>query len=135
MFEGSTGAHALRRLETDLIGWMTTVDARGQPQTSPVWFLWDGAEFTVYSLDSARRRNIEGNPRVSLNLDGDGMGGDVVIVEGRAAVDTDLPPAHANQPYLGKYRDRLDAYRWTAEWFSSRYSVPIRITPTRVRHW
>ncbi len=39
---GSAGdAHALERLRTDMIGWLTTVRSDGQPQTFPIWFLWD----------------------------------------------------------------------------------------------
>ena len=30
------GARALRRLETELIAWMTTVNPDGQPQASPI---------------------------------------------------------------------------------------------------
>jgi Pyridoxamine 5'-phosphate oxidase len=35
-------AHAERRLRTEPIVWLTTVRADGRPQSSPVWFLWDG---------------------------------------------------------------------------------------------
>ena len=39
------GAKALRRLETELMGWVTTVSPDGQPRSSPIWFLWrDGDE-------------------------------------------------------------------------------------------
>ena len=36
------GARALRRLQTELIGWLTTINPDGQPQASPIWFVWDG---------------------------------------------------------------------------------------------
>lgn len=37
------------RLRTERIAWITTVAPSGQPQSSPVWFLWDedAAEFLV----------------------------------------------------------------------------------------
>ena len=35
------GARALERLATDRIAWLTTVDADGQPQSMPIWFLWE----------------------------------------------------------------------------------------------
>ena len=70
------------RLADATVIWLTTVSADGQPQTSPVWFLWQDDRFLVYSLaDSPRVRNLRANPRVSLNLDGDGRGG--AIVTGR----------------------------------------------------
>ena len=43
------GARARRRLDGELIGWLVTVNGRGAPQPSPVWFLWDGESFLVYS--------------------------------------------------------------------------------------
>ncbi|MDH3426650.1 MAG: nitroreductase/quinone reductase family protein, partial [Acidimicrobiia bacterium] len=62
--------HTTKRLQNDLIAWLTTVSRGGQPQTSPVWFLWDDGAIWVYSLpDTARVRNIEANPKVSVNLD------------------------------------------------------------------
>ena len=36
------GARATRRLNEEIIGWLTTVSPSGQPQPVPVWFLWDG---------------------------------------------------------------------------------------------
>ena len=59
-----TDRHALERLQTDMIGWLTTVRADGQPQTFPIWFLWDGEEALIYSDRRARRNaNIAANPR------------------------------------------------------------------------
>jgi len=34
------GAMALGRLDTELMAWVTTVNPDGQPQSSPIWFLW-----------------------------------------------------------------------------------------------
>lgn len=129
------GAEAAGRLETERVAWLTTVAADGTPQTSPVWFLWEGAEFLVYSLESARVRNVTARPRVSLNLDGDGQGGAIVVVEGEATVDRSRPSAANNPSYLAKYRPVIDDYGWTPEWFAERYRVPIRIRPTRYRYW
>ena len=56
---GSDGdAHALARLATDMIGWLTTVTPEGQPQTFPIWFLWEDGEVLVYS-DRRAKRNAE----------------------------------------------------------------------------
>ena len=129
------GARAVTRLEQDRIGWLTTVAADGTPQTSPIWFIWDGDEFLLYSLESARARNIRDRPRVSLNLDGDGRGGDIVVVEGSARIDRDAPSAAEHPAYLDKYGLVMDDNGWTPEWFAHEYPVPIRITPTRYRYW
>lgn len=124
------------RLQQELIVWLTTVTATGRPQTSPVWFLWEGDEFLIYSLaDTARVRNLRANPHVALNFDGDGVGGAVVTFEGVARVVADAPPACAVAEYVEKYRDEMTRHGWTPEEFSRRYPVAIRITPQRVRSW
>jgi PPOX class probable F420-dependent enzyme len=131
----ASGQRAAERLATERIGWLTTVASDGTPQVSPIWFLWDGTEILVYSLESPRARNIANHPRVSLNLDGNGLGGDIVIVEGTARIDTDAPSADNNPEYVEKYLPVMNDYGWTPEWFAGRYSVPIRISPTRFRFW
>ena len=128
------GARALRRLETELMAWLTTVNPDGQPQASPIWFLWDGEEILLYSWSRAPRNgNIPDRSRVAFNLEAGIDGEDVVTAEGEARVVPDEPPASANPTYLAKYKRMFDTYGWTPEWFSGRYSVPIRIRPTRWR--
>jgi hypothetical protein len=39
------GRRAEGRLREEGIAWLTTVRADGQPQSVPVWFLWDGGSF------------------------------------------------------------------------------------------
>jgi PPOX class probable F420-dependent enzyme len=64
------GAHAAQRLHDELIVWLTTVRPSGQPDTVPVWFLWDGTTVLIYSRPGqAKLRNIAHNPRVSVVLD------------------------------------------------------------------
>jgi PPOX class probable F420-dependent enzyme len=128
------GRRAAERLGDELIIWLTTVRADGQPQASPVWFLWDGEEFLVYSAaGTPRTRNLETNRRVALNLNSNDRGGDIVSFEAEARIDPGVPPASANPAYLAKYQGMIDGYGWTAESFSSDYPVPVRIRPARVR--
>lgn len=129
------GAHALERLATARVIWMTTVGRDGAPQSSPVWFLWDGETFLVYSLESPRVRNLDRHPRVGLHLDGNGLGGDIVVAEGTARVDRSLPAASANPDYLAKYGPIMADRDWTPEWFAGRYSAPVVVEPTRFRYW
>ena len=109
--------------------------AAGQPQASPVWFLWVDDEILLYSrADTPRPTNIRANPRVAANLDSDGEGGDVVSIEGEAriaceqAAEADVPPA-----YVEKYAAQVAANGWTMASFLVDYPVEIRIRPTRVR--
>ena len=127
---------AEQRLHDELIIWLTTVSPAGQPQTSAVWFLWDGEEILMYSLaGTPRTRNIEANPRVALNLDGDGQGGSVVSIEGRARLDPEAPPSTEVAAYAAKYRAKIAGHGWTPESFAVDYPIPIRITPTKARSW
>jgi PPOX class probable F420-dependent enzyme len=128
------GARALRRLQTELIGWVTTVNPDGQPQSSPIWFLWRGDDVVMYSHHRAHRNaNVEAAPLVSFTLDTDPDGDDVVSMEGTARIDRSLPPATAVPAYLAKYDHMIERYGWTREWFANAYPVPIVITPTRWR--
>jgi len=128
------GRRAERRLREERLAWLTTVDRAGTPQPILVWFLWDGADSVlVYSRpDTPKLRSIASNQRVSLHLDGDGVGGDMVVATGEAAVSDD-PPAHEVPEYVEKYAARLENNRWTAEEFAAMYSVPIRIRVKRIR--
>jgi len=135
-FDNPKHAAADTRLRKETIIWLTTVDAAGQPQSSPVWFLWNGSEFLIYgSQDGKKTRNILANSRVGLNLDGDGQGGGVVVIEGAARIDPDGPRADSVADYLAKYGQRIESYGWTIEGFARDYPHVIRVTPTRARIW
>ncbi len=122
------------RLRTENIAWITTVTLDEQPQSSPVWFLWDAAEFLVYAQPhSWKVRNIRAHPKVSLHLNSDDQGGQVVTFEGDARITEAQPPAHEVAAYLAKYRDGIADLGWTPEQMAAEYSVALSITPTRVR--
>lgn len=123
-----------RRLEDEVVIWMTTVTPKGQPQTSVVWYWWDGSDFLIYSLDpTARVRNLANNPHVSLNLDGNGRGGDVVTIEGLASLDPEASTADKMDEYVAKYRHRMNRGWGGPEGFAKKYPTAIRIRPTAVR--
>ena len=128
------GQRAERRFREEKLAWLTTVGADGTPQPVPVWFLWDGADsILIYSRpDTPKLRAIQRSPRVSLNLDGNGLGGDIVVAVGDAALSDD-PPAHELPAYVEKYQWGFDKNNWTAESFAADYSVPMRIRVQRIR--
>jgi PPOX class probable F420-dependent enzyme len=124
--------HANRRLGEDLIIWLTTVSPEGQPQTSPVWFWWDGENVLLFSMPrSPKVGNIRANPRVSLNLDGNGQGGDIVSIEGTAELFDE--PLTEFPEYVERYMDKLKAMGYEPEPFAHAYSAGIRVAPTRFR--
>jgi PPOX class probable F420-dependent enzyme len=126
------GAHALERLANDKLGWLTTVTPGGQPQTMPIWFLWQDGEILVYGDHRARRNaNVAANPKVALHLNDDGAGGDIVVIEGESRIDPDYPQVPDNPAYLAKYGDRIDAHLGGPAKMAQTYNMPIRIIPTR----
>jgi PPOX class probable F420-dependent enzyme len=132
---GEFGERVRRRLRDDRVVWLTTVGRDGTPQPNPVWFLWDAAtSVLVYNRPDAQRlRHVADRPQLALNLDGNGRGGDIVVVTGVAAVDRSVPPADANDAYLAKYRDDMVRVSGSVEAFAAQYSVPLRIDVRRVR--
>lgn len=125
---------AVERLEREIVVWLTTVRADGQPQSSPVWFTWDGNEVLIYGqAASPKVRNIRGNPRVSLHFDSDGTGADIVTLEGEARIDADAPSVPDEPAYMGKYGEGIARIEMTPAEYGADYSVAIRVRPSRVR--
>lgn len=121
----------IKRLQQELIIWIATVTPRGAPVSNPVWFHWDGEDIVIYSQPGSHRvRNLQSNPRVSLNLQGvDALGNNVAIIQGEARLkpgNQTIPPA-----YLDKYRKFLQTMNEAQ--MIAEYSVEIRVKPLRVR--
>ena len=47
---------------TEKIAWLTTVDPDGQPQASPIWFLWDDGEVLLFSDRPRAAQRQPGRP-------------------------------------------------------------------------
>jgi PPOX class probable F420-dependent enzyme len=130
------GKQAKSRLKEEEISWLTTVRSDGQPQTVPVWFLWDDEGFLIYSQpDRQKLRNISRNTHVGLNLNSNARGGDIVRLEGTARIDEDAPQASELAPYVEKYRQSIARIGFDVEGFAREYSVPVRVTPERWQVW
>jgi PPOX class probable F420-dependent enzyme len=127
---------ATQRLNGEDVGWLTTAGANGQPQSSPVWFLWDGASLWLRSQAHAGKvRNIEANPRVAFHLADDGHGGNIITIEGTASFEAELPQ-QLLEAYFAKYGAAIrSALKTTPEQLAADYPVTIRIAPTRTRAW
>jgi PPOX class probable F420-dependent enzyme len=130
------GERAQRRLHEEEVAWLTTVRQDGQPQSVPVWFLWNDEEFLIYSQPGRQKlRNIGKNPPIDLNLNSNAYGGDVVRVEGVAEIVEDAPLASEVPKYVEKYRTAIARIGFEPEGFARAYSVPLRVTPTRWQVW
>lgn len=129
------GARVARHLRDDIVIWLTTVSRSGAASPNPVWFLWDGmATVRLYSLPAAARvRHLEAAPKVTLNFDGDGRGGDIVVMSGTATLRPEDPPADDNPEYLAKYAGHISRIGLTPRTFAERFNLPITITLTGLR--
>jgi PPOX class probable F420-dependent enzyme len=127
-------ARADEKLRHEIAIWLTTVSPDGQPQSTPIWFDWDGSTILFYSKpDAPKLRNIAANPKIALHLVGDPEGEDVITIEGVAALDPVAPPSDALPAYAAKYRTAIDGIGWTPASMAADYSVAVRVTPTRFR--
>ena len=130
------GRRAASRLREEVVSWLTTLRSDGQPQTVPVWFLWEDEGFLIYSQPGRQKlRNMARNPHVGLNLNCNERGGDVVRVEGTATIVEDAPPVSEVAPYLEKYRESIARIGFDVEGFAQAYSVAVRVTPERWQVW
>lgn len=127
---------AADRLDAEQIGWLTTVSRGGQPQASPIWFVWHDDHIWLRSQAAAAKvANIAANPKVAFHLDDDGQGGDVVTAEGTAEVVEQVPDA-VRKAYLAKYGTLItERLKSTPEQLEAAYPISIRIRPKRARSW
>lgn len=133
-FTTKLGQRAKQRMETEGVIWLTTVDATGTPQPRPVWFIWDGEAFVIYSQVKAKKvQHIRQNPHVSLHFDSGENGEDIQVFLGEARLVENPTPAHENMPYMDKYRKGIQGLGFTEKAFSSEYIVKIRVVPSRLR--
>ena len=101
--------HALERLETDMIGWLTTVTPDGPaadlPDLVPVGRTARPSSTATAGRSATRTSRPTRGSRLHLN--DNGAGGDVVIVEGEARVD-DGDAAGPRQRRVPRQVRRLD---------------------------
>ncbi|MGH3301015.1 MAG: TIGR03667 family PPOX class F420-dependent oxidoreductase [Streptosporangiaceae bacterium] len=133
----ATDSGVAARLATAPVAWLTTVRADGQPQSSCIWFHFDGDDLLVFSEPTAAKvRNLAVHPLVSFHLDGDGSGGAVVTIDARAEVMAGDPDSDRVRAYLAKYEETIrTGLNTTPERLRAQFSAAMLITPTRVRSW
>jgi PPOX class probable F420-dependent enzyme len=130
------GAWAAEHLACDVVGWLTTVTADGRVQSSPISFLWDGESILFYSKPTTPKlRNIAAHPQVSFNLNSDPFADHYLVIEGTAAVDEAVLPSDVHPAYAAKYHAPLVHWEMNEAQTAREFSVPVRITPVRIRAW
>lgn len=126
------------RLRSEQEIWITTVRPDGQPQASPVGFLWDGTSFLILSQPgSPKVRNLRANPKVALNLeigrDGSGGDGGVLTLEGTATLEGEPIGEDEAAAYAARYDEAMRSAELTPADLFVEFSAVIRVTPTRTR--
>ncbi|MFC8597804.1 TIGR03667 family PPOX class F420-dependent oxidoreductase [Isoptericola sp. NPDC057191] len=135
------GRRTAERLRTEEVVWLTTVDAAGTPQPTPVWFLWrpDGAgvgEIVLLSRPgTAKLRNVRRSPRVALHFGTDEVGDDVVVLLGHATVDDGGLSADEAAAFDARYAGPVRRLGTTPGEFRADYGVLLRVVPDRLRGW
>ena len=127
-------AWAREHLETDVVAWLTTIAPDGRPQTSVISFLYEDGTIIFYSRpDTPKLRNIAHSAKVSFNLQSDPYGDHYLVVEGTIAIDPGIPPSDQHAAYHEKYLEPHAHWEMDVADVARDFSVPLRITPTRVR--
>lgn len=93
----------------------------------------DGTILIYSEPDTPKLRNIEHSPQVSFNLQSDPDGDHYLVIEGTAVVDGTVPPADRHAAYAAKHRAAYAHWKMDAAQAAIDFSVPLRITPSRVR--
>jgi len=133
-FSSEFGQNVLKRLNSELCIWLTTVGPDGTPQPNPVWFLWEADSFLIYTQpDSVKVRNVRHNPKVALHFNSTFDGDNVVIFTGEAIIDKNAPLAQNNPAYLEKYGEGIADIEMTPESMGNSYHVAVRVKPHKVR--
>jgi PPOX class probable F420-dependent enzyme len=129
----SQGKAVQKRLDKELIIWLATCGPDGQPHSVPVWFLWDGKSFLIYSVPGQKVNDIAANSKVQLHLNTTPDGDDVVRIDGEAARLKRYPLADRVPTYIRKYSRLIKGYDWKPEGFARQYHIALRVKPTRLR--
>jgi PPOX class probable F420-dependent enzyme len=125
---------AREHLETDVVAWLTTVAPDGRLQSSVISFLHEDGTILFYSRpDTPKLRNLRHSPRVSFHLQSDPYGDHYLVIEGTAAIDRSVPPSDQHPVYHAKYLEPHAHWEMDVADVARDFSVPVRITPRRVR--
>src|SRR3954463_7161152 len=77
-------------LSSKAIAMVGTIGRRGEPQVTPLWFLWDGDRVRISLVDGGQKlRNLQRNPAISLVVVDPGQ--PTYYVELRGRIDELVP--------------------------------------------
>lgn len=117
-----------------MVAWLASVRSDGRPHVVPLWFVWDGSAFVIYSKPHAVKvQNLRRDPNAMLALgEPGGLDGSAALVEVRAEIDEAVGLLTA---FADKYAELMARLEVSRETFASVYSQPIRLVPMRWLGW
>ena len=86
-------ASARALLASDALAHLVTLDSDGSPQVTCIWVALDGDEIVAAHLSGAQRklRNLRGDPRVALSIEGRGANAmgmqDYLVIHGSGRIE------------------------------------------------
>ena len=119
---------AVELLRSNIPARLAYVWTDGSPRVVPIWFHWNGGEFVLGTPPKAPKlKALERDPRVSLTIDDNNFPHRVLLVRGKARLQTvnGVVPEYAlaAERYFGEARGRA----WIAQ-LSSKASSMVRVT-------
>ncbi len=116
------------------IGFLSTLNADGSPNTMPLWYHWDGEKIRMFSSrDTGKIRRLAADNRANLSVaQGVGIAEAWVTVEGTVEVldegGRELACRMAARYYKPKQAGKtIEVWEKKDDW------VLIELTPTRIR--
>jgi PPOX class probable F420-dependent enzyme len=89
-------------LSSKAIAMVGTIGKRGEPQVTPLWFLWDGERVRISLVDGRQKlRNLQRNPLISLVIVDPAQ--PTYYVELRGRIDDLVPDAELEKAIARKY--------------------------------
>jgi PPOX class probable F420-dependent enzyme len=80
---------------------------------------------------AAKVAHIKAHPRVSLNLDSDGNGSEIIAVGGTATIDAEGADPLTDERYLAKYEEYAASLGFSKE-FLAAYNTRLKIAVDKV---
>lgn len=91
-------------LQSPALAYVATIGTKGEPQVSPVWFVWDGATIR-FSMNKVRQRyrNLRREPRIAVSITDLANPYRTIEIRGKARLEDDINYHFVNAEVTKKY--------------------------------
>lgn len=117
-------------LTSNAVAHVATIGPKGEPQSSPVWFAWDGSNLRFGQAEGKQKqRNLQRQPQVAVSITDPQNPYRYIEIRGRAQVTADTNRAFVNsqtKKYTGQ--DEMGMYPPETKF------VVVTITPEHVTY-